>query len=61
MPIYLQFNYRSELISKPYIPFNHLLVNNSNGIYTSNTDKRSKVMCITLHGSPGIGDLTKYD
>ena len=30
MPIYLQFNYRSELISKPYIPFNHLLVNNSN-------------------------------
>ena len=30
IPIYLQFKYWSELISKPSMPFNHLLVNISN-------------------------------
>ena len=58
MPIDLQFKYWSELISNPYIPFNHSFFNNSNAYIHQITINEVKSCYSTLHdGAPGIDGL----
>ena len=62
MPIDFQFKYWSELISKPYIPFNYSFVNNSNAYIHPITINEVKSYYGTLHdGAPGIDGIKKCD